>query len=201
MNGKTGWPWSTTTTSTLAGDFHELEKLLKPPSKPARVEPAPAAEETEFSKEARRSAKEALQQADKELDDVILWLSARIARANKMQLLGNLVSTVSGAGVVYAVFLESYAAAVVTALIAFLSSGCTLLGQYWLAPLYKEGDSMGQLYNRAISSKAELGQLAYELNAARGDAQVHEVAEKVHRVCNAVTNLNATVASFSGKRR
>lgn len=193
----TSW-WPTTTTSTIAGSLGDIEKLLKSRIQPGVTAPIPESKQKEGLAEELASAKKKLQEADKRLEDLIRWLRARIARANVMQLVGNLVSTLSGAGVVSAVFLQSYTAAVVTAVITFLSSILTLIGKQWLDPTYKGGESMGDLFAKAVGIKTELVWLMYKLDAARGDVQVRELTERIHKVLDALTYLSTTTGCEEG---
>lgn len=100
------------------------------------------------------------------------------------------MTAISGAGVISAVVLQSYAAAVVTAIIGFLSSCLMLISQYLQAPLGKKlSESLDDLVKLGSQIVRLRGQLARE----DSESQVLDVEQKAVEVTASITEVEAVI--------
>lgn len=159
------------------------QKLLQP------AQPPLAAEREKIAYK-RSVVTKSLDNFDERREVALSWLRRRIDRANIIQLVGNIVTAISGAGVISAVVLQSYAAAVVTAIIGFLSSCLMLISQHLQAPLGKKlSESLDDLVKLGSQIVRLRGQLARE----DSESQVLDVEQKAVEVTASITEVEAVI--------
>jgi hypothetical protein len=116
-------------------------------------------------------SREALSTAKAQIEINTATLHGRLRFAARIRLVGALVATLSGAGLIGALIAEARILAFSGAAISFVSSVATLIAQYVEAPIYGDNSGPQALFASLVPLKQQMFELLQEVElAARGVA-------------------------------
>jgi hypothetical protein len=93
-------------------------------------------------------------------------LRIRLAQAKFLRTVGNWVTLFSSAGLITAVMLQQRGAAVATAIINFVASGCSLSANHLEGSLYGGKDTLVDTFETLVSTSVKAEQIEAELDIA-----------------------------------
>jgi hypothetical protein len=137
-------------------------------------------------------AREALITAKAQIETNTATLKGRLRFAARIRLIGALVATLSGAGLIGALIAEARILAFSGAAVSFASSVATLIAQYVESPVYGENTGAQALFASLVPLKQEVIEQLHEVElAARGAVGKASALALVRQANKIVANLDA----------
>jgi ABC-type multidrug transport system fused ATPase/permease subunit len=131
---------------------------------------------------------EAVDIAKKESSELRNYFHKRLQTSRRLRIAGNLISSISTAGLIAAIIGSQKIAMILSAVVAFLASSLSLVAQYF------EDFAGGQ--NALRELRERLSRLVLELSEAEGDFRIFQINGRAEDLIPLVRKVNAIVANI-----